>query len=371
MSMAAGSACARQLGPLLERYLLDSYNAGRIFLVTGKNSYRVSGAQAALAALLGTRHVTHFTDFSPNPTLEEVEAGARLFCNEAPDLVLAVGGGSALDLGKMINGVASDGGDARALLTGQATLQKAGRPMIAVPTTSGSGAEATHFAAVYVDAKKYSITHESLRPTHAILDATLTQSLSPYLTAATGMDALSQAIESFWSVRATEESRSHSRKSITLCHRALLTATTAPTEAARADMMQGAYLAGQAIDIARTTAPHALSYLLTSNFGITHGHAVALTLGAVLAYNAQATDAGQAQTMRELCDLLECTDGPQAQQQLSSLMTSCGLKTRLREMGVTRDALPGLVAAVNPQRLKNNPRELLPEALGGILESVY
>ena len=370
-SESPGARCAAELAVLLGRY-----DANCLLLVTGKRSFELSGAAAALAPLFEGRRIVHFNDFSPNPSSEEVERGVALCRREQPDLVLAIGGGSALDLGKMINVVAASAAPARELLTGEAALQGAALPLIAVPTTSGSGAEVTHFSAVYVDGVKYSMTHESLRPTHCILDASLTTSLPRYLTAATGMDALSQAIESYWSMRSTPESRTYSAEAIELCNSSLEQAAMAPTHLAREAMMRGSYLAGKAIDVARTTAPHALSYVLTTDFGVTHGHAVALTLGAVFSYNA-AADAGDKEfgalkrTMDELCALLQCCDGQAAEQRLQSLMEACGLQTRLRDMGVVRTDLPRLVASVNPQRLKNNPRELSPQALGAILEAVY
>jgi alcohol dehydrogenase class IV len=374
-SETTGATCAAELAPLLERY-----GARRIFLVTGKRSFELSGASVAISPLLKSRSVTHFNDFSPNPTLEEVETGLALYRSARPDLVLTIGGGSAMDLGKMINALASSKKPLRDLLTGVAAPEDNPLPLVAIPTTAGSGAEVTHFSAVYVDGKKFSVTHESLRPTHHILDASLTASLPTYLTAATGMDALAQAIESYWSVRSTPESRLHSSRAIELCNGALVEAATASSDAARTAMMQASYSAGMAIDIARTTAPHALSYILTTDFGVTHGHAVALTLGAVFAFNANVEGYAAAsgrnpealqETMSELCGLLKCSNGDAAAQHIGSLMQACRLKTRLREVGVTRSDLPRLAASVNPERLKNNPREFSPQALGAILESVY
>lgn len=358
--------------------LLKPHGTGCIFLVTGKRSYDLSGAAAAFAPLLQAHRVVHFTDFSPNPTLEEVERGVAAFREAKPVLTLAIGGGSALDLAKMINAINVHSAPIVDLLTGKAALSKASTPLIAVPTTSGSGAEATHFAALYVDGAKFSMTNELLRPSHVILDATLTASLPSYLSAATGMDALSQGIEAFWSVNSSEESRRCSTKAITLCNEALVEAATEPSAAAREKMMTGSHEAGKAIDIARTTAPHALSYILTSDFGVTHGHAVALTLGAVFEYNGSSAHVIDprgneyvAETMHTLCTLLGCDDAVSARKHLHGLMQQTGLKTRLADVGVTRADLPRLASAVNPQRLKNNPRELSPTALGSILEDLF
>jgi alcohol dehydrogenase class IV len=373
-----GGRCARELAALVDRY-----QARRVFVVCGQRSFELSGAEAALEPVLKRCTVVHFRDFSPNPTLEEVERGLALFRDAVPELVVGIGGGTAIDLAKMIGALAGSAESTRDLLTGAVPPPGNALPLVAIPTTAGSGAEVTHFAAVYVDGKKYSLTHESLRPTHSILDATLTRSLPTYLTAATGMDALAQAIESYWSVRSNAQSRVYSAQAIRLCNSSIVTAATETSgkerEAAREAMMQASHLAGKAIDVARTTAPHALSYVLTTDFGVTHGHAVALTLGAVFAFNASMEGAAAPvtasnslrATMDELCALMQCTGGDTASLHIAALMESCGLKTRLREVGVARSDLPRLAASVNPQRLKNNPRELTPQALGAILESVY
>lgn len=359
--------------------LLDHYGAQRVLLVTSPGLWVKSGAEEALASDLASRTVTLLVA-TPNPRSEDVAEGVRLLLESGCDLILAVGGGSALDLAKMVNACAHAEAPAAACIRGEAPVSQDQLPLLAVPTTSGTGAEATHFATVYIDGVKFSLADPSMRPDHVVLDPQLTASLPPYLTACTGIDALSQAIEAYWSVNSTNKSRAHSTEAIRLIAPALEHAVNAPGLDDRERMLIGANLAGKAIDVARTTAPHALSYLVTSRFGVAHGHAVGLSLGAVFEYNSQlsSSDASDPRgatfsraRIEELGSLLGCDDAAAARARLTSLMQGIGLKTRLRDFDVARSDIPSLVTGVNVLRLANNPRSFTPESMGRVLEEIY
>ena len=360
--------------------LLDEVGAERVFLVTGRASFASSGAEEALLPALSARRVVHFRDFSPNPSAEEVERGVALLRREPCQAVVAVGGGSVIDMAKLVNLCAAHEGPTRDYLTGSRRFARAALPLIAVPTTAGAGAEATHFATVYVDGAKHSAGHPSMRPDHAILDPELTATLPPAITASTGIDALAQAIESYWSVGATEASLALAGDAAERAIAHLAPAVRAPTDEHRREMLDAAHLAGRAIDVSRTTAPHALSYAITLGFGVPHGHAVGLTLGAVFPYNARVSesDVGDPrgpgwvrERMAELCGVLGCEEAESARTLLHELMERIGLETRLRKLGVSRGDLPGLVRSVNEERLANNPRVLPAAEVGRILEDVY
>ena len=374
MSVHAGPGSCARLGGILARL-----GARSVFLVTGRASYATSGAEAALAPALGEKRVVRFCEFTPNPTANEVEGGVRLFRGAPCDTVVAVGGGSVLDMAKLVNTCAASDGDVPEQLRNEVALAR-GVPLVAIPTTAGSGAEATHFATVYVEGEKYSTVDGGMRPTHAILDAELTASLPPALTASTGIDALAQGIESYWSVRADEQSLADAREAVRLAMHSLVAATCNPSDESRLDMLEAAHRAGCAIDRSRTTAPHALSYALTRGFGIPHGHAVGLTLGAFFAWNARTREGDLSDPrgpewvgarIAELCRLLDSANGEAARATLDRLMAKLGLETRLRALGVSRGDLPALARSVNEERLANNPRRLPPEAVGRVLESVY
>ncbi|MEO0973909.1 MAG: iron-containing alcohol dehydrogenase, partial [Pseudomonadota bacterium] len=234
--------------------------------------------------------------------------------------------------------------------------------VVAVPTTAGSGSEATRFAALYVDGIKHSLDHAHLRPAVALVDANLVLSSPPLLLASTGLDALCQSIESYWAVRATPASRALARQGIEAVWTHLTHAVRTGDSAAIAALSRGAWCAGRAIDQTRTTAAHALSYPLTMHLGIPHGHAVALTLPFFFRINGAPGDRAlqsgvQASelvaTMRALCDLLGGGSIEACAQRLEALPPALGLTHRL---GDAADAeLSAMAREINLARLANNP----------------
>ncbi len=359
--------------------ILEKEKPSHIFLVHGKKSYESSGAAAVLDPLLKKYHVTRFSDFDVNPKIEDVRKGIALFKQHACDFVIAVGGGTSIDIAKAVAVLACHHDAPEIYLAGKNEITHRAVTFLAIPTTSGSGSEATPFAVVYMNKIKYSLSHPCVLPDYAIVDPELTMSLSPHQTACTGMDALSQAIESFWSINSTEESKQYAREAIPLALAHLSDAVTAPTLAAREAMAKASHLAGKAIAITKTTAPHAISYYFTTYHGVPHGHAVALTLPSLLVFNSGVTDAdvnderGSAQakkTMRELVTLLGASSVESAAEKITVLMKHIGLAVQLRDLGVAETEHPRIVASVDLERVKNNPRLLTAGALNTILQKI-
>ncbi len=352
-----------------------------IFLVHGRESYKASGADQKLSPLLAGYQVIHFTEFSANAKMEDLEKGITVFREQSCDLVLAVGGGSALDLGKAIALLADHSQKPEEYIHKRAALHDRKIPLIAVPTTAGTGSEATHFAVIYIDKQKHSLTHPSLVPDYAIIDPSLTFSLSPYVTACTGMDALSQAIESYWSVHSTPESKRYAAEAIPLALAHLENAVRNPTSEARVGMAKAANLAGKAINISFTTACHAISYPITSYFNIPHGHAVALTLPEMIRYNAE-TSAGDCQDKRgigyvkKVLDDLKALSGvsspPELKEKLEKLMDRIGLERKLIKIGICSEEDTNLILknGFDPERVANNPRLLTEGSLREMLERI-
>ncbi|MCX5691614.1 MAG: iron-containing alcohol dehydrogenase, partial [Planctomycetota bacterium] len=249
----------------------------------------------------------------------------------------------------------------------------------AIPTTSGTGSEATHFAAIYVRGRKVSVSHPSMRPAATVMDASLHAKMPSRLAAVTGLDALCQSLESMWAVGSTDESLAYSRLGAALVAQSLVESVTTGAAASRAAMMWGTHAAGMAINISKTTAPHALSYQLTSRFGIEHGLAAALTLGHIGRANARVEehDCGDPRgaawvrsRVQEAAASLGATPDrlPSA---VAVLLAQMHLPTCLREAGVDRQALSTLAAEVDPVRLGNNPRILSVNTLVAALESAW
>lgn len=205
-------------------------------------------------------HVT-FSDFKPNPDYESIIEGGEVFATEDCDCLVSIGGGSSIDVAKGIKYI----------------LRNKDIVHIAIPTTAGTGCESTQFAVVYKDGKKISLDFTELLPDIAILDGSLVSTLSDFQKRCTLLDALCQCIESHWSINSTEESRRYSMSGLEHIlqnyRRYLENDLNANNK-----MMHGANLSGQAINITRTTAPHALSYVITKEYGVPHGCAVAMTV---------------------------------------------------------------------------------------------
>ena len=353
--------------------ILDRSSACRVFLVLDESAYVASGAAQVLAPHFRDRSVEVFSNFELNPKLHDVELGIVQCRAVKPDVVIGLGGGTAIDLAKMIGTLAAQKYSAREIVPGQVSIEQARPPLIAVPTTSGTGSEATHFAVVYVDGQKISLAHRLLLPDFGLVDAKLTHSAPAHITATTGLDAFCQAIESLWAVGATEESIKHASQSLALSVRHLATAVLQPTPQARLGMCQSAHLAGKAINISKTTAPHALSYAITSEYGVAHGAAVALNLGALLEYNASVTAADctdprgpehVGNQIGRIVALLGAKTITDARQKIDELIERIGCPVSLGNVGVEGDrAIAQLVDQVNLERLANNPRRIDAAAL--------
>jgi alcohol dehydrogenase class IV len=254
--------------------VIEKYNPQTIFLVRGNASYVKSGAEERINSFFAGQNIdiTEFMDYSVNPKIEEVETGLAVLRNKKIDMILSIGGGSALDIAKVIRMFFSfekngeDYEQVRELI-----------PLIAVPTTAGTGSEATRFAVLYRNGQKCSIEHDVILPDVAIVDPVFTLSASPYLTACTGFDALAQAIEAYWNINATPESDDYALTAIELLWKNLPKVVHSSSIKTRNIVSEGAYWAGKAINITKTTAPHAFSYPFTTFYGYPHGHAVAMT----------------------------------------------------------------------------------------------
>lgn len=359
--------------------LLEDLRLNSVFLVADAVGYAASGAEAVLEPMLRERLVGRFDVTEPNPQWPNVLDCASAIRDAGTEAVLAVGGGTAMDIAKLAGWISVQN-DPETILDSYPETPALAPPLIAVPTTAGSGAEATHFAVVYREGQKHSVAHETLRPAVAVVDPALTANLPPALTAHSGLDALCQAIESIGSIRATEDSLSPATAALALAWQHLETAVNHPTPADRSAMAWASHLAGQAINLTQTTAPHALSYTLTSKFGIPHGAAVALTLGPILAFNAQVTEANCADPrgpeavrgrLQIICEALRAKDVDEAAALFRRKVEAVNCATTLAGAGVSDEAaVETICAQVNLQRLANNPRRMTEEEIREILVSV-
>ncbi|MCK5043471.1 phosphonoacetaldehyde reductase [Candidatus Pacearchaeota archaeon] len=359
--------------------ILDKEKPKNIFLVTGKSSYEKSGAKDAIKSILSNYNITHFCNFEVNPKLKDIIKGIDLFKKEACDLVIGIGGGSVIDMAKSINCFANNPAIPSEYLKKEKIIENKGRSLIAIPTTSGSGSESTHFAVIYMCGRKYSLAHEFILPDYSIIDPSFTLNIPKKITASSGMDALGQAIESYWCVNSTDQSKQYASKAIKLVMNNLVNAANNFSKESREAIAKAAHLAGKAINITKTTVPHSISYPLTSHFGIPHGHAVSLTLPSILIYNSKITEqecldirgvAYVKKTINEIVNLLGCGSEKDAKNKLVYLMKNIGLETNLRDLGISNLEII-IKEGFNPDRVKNNPRLLTESNLREILKELF
>jgi len=358
---------------------LRSFAGRNIFLVTGKTSYARSRAKEFLHDILSNYNVTIFNKFSPNPKIRDVKRGIDLFGKNKTDIVMAIGGGSSIDMAKLINLFSVNKMDNASLVKLKSKIKKP-KPLIAIPTTAGSGSEATHFAVVYKGYRKYSVAHKYILPDVAIVDANLTMSLTKKQTAISGMDALSQAIESYWSINATAQSKRYAKEAIKLIQSNLTIAVAKKTKRSYEAMAKAAHLAGKAINITKTTAPHAVSYAITTFYNIPHGHAVSLTMPKFFTVNANLKSAvlneqrGKGyltKTINEIRKLFGCTTSLDFEKKWYKLMSQVGLESDLKKLGICKQSdIDRIINNVNVERLGNNPLRINRTILRQVFKSL-
>jgi len=348
--------------------IISDLDAKKILLVTGKDSYKKSGSEKKLFESLGDTVIERFFDFEANPNIKDVQVGIGIISSFKPDLIIAIGGGSVIDIAKLINIFAAHVIKEKEIyefVNKSESVNKPGLPLVAIPTTSGTGSEATHFAVVYIGNKKYSFAHKYVLPDFSIIDPSLSYSNPAYIKACSGFDALSQAIESFWAVGSTEESRGYSREAIRIILSSIEMAVVESDEKSMDRMSLAANLAGKGINISKTTAAHAVSYPITKFLDIPHGHAVALTLGSFFVINSYYSES-QLNDVRgidyfdniskELLNLFDCSGPKQASEKWSQIMTNVGLETNLKSIFRKKNIDYDLIKKeINLERLNNNP----------------
>lgn len=300
-----------------------------------------------------------FDDFYSNPSYESVEKGLNCFHESGCELIIAVGGGSAIDVAKCIKLYSN-------MKPGECYLQQKIIPneieLLAVPTTAGTGSEATRFAVIYYKGEKQSVADNSCIPRAVLLDSSVLKTLPEYQRKATMMDALCHAVESFWSVNSTDSSKVYAKEAI----RKILVyykSYLRNEEEGNRNMLYAANAAGKAINITQTTAGHAMSYKLTSLYGIAHGHAVALCMTALWPYMiAHVKDACidergieyMEKMFAELAETMGCRTAEKAAEKFLGMVKEMQLAVPVPK----QEDFQNLVDSVNIVRLSNNPIRL-------------
>jgi len=322
---------------------------------------------------------TLYDKAAPEPQIELADDGTKLARKKKCDGVVGIGGGSAMDLAKAISVLAANRGKAEDYL-GLNRVPGPGLPKIMVPTTAGTGSEVT-FTAVFIRKKlkkKEGMNSPYLYPELALLDPELTLTLPPHPTAATGIDALCHAIESYTSINASPMSELMSLEAIRLISDNLRTAVHDGTNIeAREAMLLGSLYAGLGLANAGVTAVHSLSYPLGGKYGISHGLANTIMLPRVMAFNlpgAREKFVDIAEIMGEVIDDLPIREAAYlAVEAVENLIEDCGIFTTLEELEIPEADFPELakVAMTVARPLANNPCKMTPEDMVEIYQECY
>ena len=257
----------------------------KIFVLCGKKSFITSGAELFFKELLTNKETKIFFKNSELPVLEELIKIINAIKSFKPDLILAVGGGSVIDYAKIANLVDVRNDLANLIVNYSYPFRKRYTKLAVIPTTAGSGAEVTSNAVIYVDGIKHSFESELLLPDDFFLIPEFLMSAPNKIKASAGFDAIAQALESLVSKKSNDQSVEFASKSLRVSVNSYISFLNDPNLKNATEMSIASNLAGKAISISKTTAPHAVSYPFTSLFNISHGHSVGLFFESFFKFN--------------------------------------------------------------------------------------
>ena len=339
-----------------------------IFLVTGANNLKAQGTLARVLADLAKFDVTHYGEALPFTPPHLVDDAVEARKKNGATVVVGIGGGSVLDLAKLVAILAVNPGPSLDYGTGSRQIKQPGLPYIAVPTTSGSSSEATSAARLWQfdQQNSHAVSHRFMFPTVAIVDPDLAQSMPQDLAAATGMDALTSAFESYWATESQPMTDALALRVIRLYAQNLEASCTSAEPNARANCALAATISGVGYSNSRPNICHAFSQPLTLMRVVPHGQAVGVSLGACLTWNAPKID----HKLPALWEAFGVEGLEEAVHRVDEIMQNCGLKTHLGDLGFGSDDLETALDLVPWYRLNIIPREMSRTEAHSVLESI-
>jgi len=370
-----GEGCLKEAGAFVKNFGKSA------LLVTGSGPTSKCAAVATLNEILTGEGVSvhHFAEVEADPSVETVERGVAFAGDNGCDFVIALGGGSPLDAAKIIAARLTNEGDI-ASWEGIGRIPRRSKPLICIPTTSGTGSEVTWVAVITGGRRrqKMSIVSQNLYPVLAIIDPELTYSMPPELTAATGMDALTHAIESCVARRAWEPTRALSLRATQLAFANLERACSDGSDSeARHYMAMASFMAGMAFTSAGLGLTHALAHALGAHFGMSHGKANAVLLPHVIRFNLDACP----ELYRELAAAMGLNvaglPAPRAAEEaaraVDELLSILPIPSDLKEAGIAEASVETLAAEafLNTRLRSSNPRDTVLEDLVQVLRNAF
>ncbi len=359
-----GRGVIKKLGPEV------SSLGKKALLVTGRLAMRKTGILDSVMGIIEREGISLalFDRVEHDPCLETVNQGIRIAREKKSDIVIGLGGGSAMDAGKAIASLASQSGTIWEYHTGK-KIEKEGLPFVAVPTTAGTGAEITNNSVL--TNKKISIK-KSIRSPYmiakvALVDPELTLSLRPQVTAYTGMDAFTQALESYVTRTSNPITDALALRAIEIIFQNLPQAVTNGKDVEiREKMALGSLLSAMAFSNSGLGAVHGLAHPIGAQFGVPHGLACAVLLPHVIGFNLISRPEKFTQAAEKI-GVERVEDLPRA---IKRFLERIGLPLNFREYGITEADFPGIIAESRSSSMSKNPREVSDEDLKEILKGV-
>lgn len=371
-SVLTGAGSVNQLGKEVSRF-------GKKALIVCDRGIAEAGLVEGIKKILEDSKIQSgvFDKVEPEPRIELVHQCGEAVRSRNYEVLVGLGGGSSLDVVKGAAVVITNGGKIEDYV-GIGRVPKRGIPTILVPTTSGTGSEATRYAIFTVGNMKQGVIDPNLYANVAIVDPELTLSMPPRITAATGMDALCHGIETYTSLAATPISDLIAKECITLVSRSLRHAVFNGKDVeARSDMCLGSFYGGLCLTNASVTAVHALSFPLGADYHIAHGEANAVMLPYVMRFNCLANMKRFAEIAGLMGEKVESLSFRQAAERsadaVETLMKDIRVPHQLRDLKIPREAIPSMAErALTVQRLLgNNPRAIALRDIIEIYEQAY
>ena len=344
----------------IKKFLSDS-NLKKIYILCGKKSFFISGAEKYFKDKFNDKEKKIFYKSSEIPIFDELVKIIKDIKNFKPDLILAVGGGAVIDYAKIANVVDIIPNLADLIVNYSYPFKKKYTKLAVIPTTAGSGAEVTSNAVIYVDGIKHSFESDLLIPDFFFLVPEFLVTAPNKIKASAGFDAIAQALESLVSKKSNNQSVEYATKSLNIALKSYISFLINPNLKNAAEMSVASNLAGKAINISKTTAPHAVSYPFTSLFNVSHGHAVALFFEKFFEFNYNNLDKSETVfDLKKRFDLIFKIFGVKEinefNSKISLIKREANLIDNLRLLNINvKKSSDDIIKGINLLRLGNNP----------------
>lgn len=375
MRIKFGADCIRHINTYLK-----NFNVNKIALIVDKSLMEL-GIIDKIVSNIKDYSVGIFSDVEPYPSFEKIEKALKFVKDSNYELVIGIGGGSAIDVAKIVAVLANKPGYVEDYIFDDSyrsnpnkktkrEITKPGIPFVAVPTTAGTGSEVVMWSVIWDIPKKtkQSLSHPFMFSSLVIIDPCLTLTLPGKVLASAGIDTFCHAVEAYWSLNENPITLAHSLEAIRLIFSNLEKSYCENDIKYRVNMSKASLLAGLSLSSAKTNSSHSMGYSLTQYFNVPHGEASAMFLPALFEFNFDA----MGEKAKILSKLLDIKSGLDGKNKIRKMMENIGLSIRLRDIGVKKTDFDFIIEkGYIPFRMEDNPRPISKSDINEIVNETY